>query len=336
MKMRDLFVAIAYVMLSVAVSSCSSESDFRDAVSRFAKGDVKSLNEVEHIFIKCIVKEKYDEKGLALNDSALFRYTDSDIEVLYPEEMSFNYEGKINDIVFSVADEIATYTDGKNIYYISDGDSNIVFTSGDKEDIKSLLIVKEGIVYYLRSNLYIIDVNLKTSKLLLKDVVTSPYKSYYSVIMKKYGDSIIVASGIAGSYHISVVEYPSMNIRVKNVQAASSKNYSDEIELYYIGGTTGNWEVFRMNLLTKNKRSIERMKNITEFVFANNGYFYENAEGLHISGYREKSKTIPVRFQLIGSLAGDCIIKYNNEIYVADSADLLKYGFLMSQLLHNR
>lgn len=330
---RDSCILFICMILLIIGSSCGSEGDIRDAVSRYKKGEEKSFSEVEQILVKTITKEGFEEKGLALNESALFRYSDDDIEVVYPMEMSFSYEGKINDILFTVADECASYTDGKNIYYIEDGDSEIVYTSGDKEDIKSLLIVNDGIIYYLRSNLYKINVHSKRNDLLIKDVVTSPYKHYYSVVLKQYDDCILVVNGIAGSYHISVVKYPSMEICVKNVKAASSKYSLINNDLYYIGGTTGNWDVVKLNLLTKNKNTLERIKSITDFVFTNNAYYYENNEGLHISDYREKSKSIPVRLQLIGSLAGDCIINYNNEIYVVDSPELMKYGLLIRQLL---
>jgi hypothetical protein len=332
--MRSLLAVSACTIIAVFSFSCTSDSEFRDAVSRYKRGDGKSLNAVEQILVANTAKEKYDEKGLALNDSALFRYTDNEIEVLYPEEMSFSYEGKINDIIFFAADNTASYCDGKNIYYIDDGDSEIVFTSGDKEDIKSLLIVNGEIMYYLRSSLYKIDMNSKRSELLIKDIVTSPYKNYYNVIIKKLGDSIVFASGIAGSYHISVAEYPSMKIKMKNIQAASSKYSIIENDLYYIGGTTGNWEIYKLNLQSKNKKSLERMKNITEFAFTSNGYFYENADGLHISNYKEKSRVIPVHIQLIGSITGDCIIKYNNAIHIIDSVELMKYGFIMADLLN--
>lgn len=326
MSVNRAIVIVQLCITALIFPGCNSDADFINALAQYKKQGQGARELLELSFLKMVMIDRFNGRGFAFNNDALFKYDDGEIEVFYPEEVKFQYEGNISDIIFSFNKEFAAYSEGKNIYFVNNGNQEIIFTSGEKEDIKALMFNDGDLLFFFKSELFRYSINMNNCEKLIDTKFNSPYKNYYGTELRKFKKFITVATGIAGSYYLSVLEYHLKEAIITNIKSASSKNIIFNNNIYYIGGTTGNWEVIKIDLMTKKKTGIERIKSITEFAFTEDCYMYENEEGIHVSDYTGNIIHLPFRYKLVGNLINSFILRKDEYIYVAESNKVLKYS----------
>jgi len=331
--MINLRIAIYFLcsIISVILISCGrpSDDDLIDAALRFNKGDEKSNKKLEDLFFRRIEISKIDNKIL-LADSFLFIENDSEIAIKYPIKKTFAAAGKRDFLYITISDDRMAYTDGNSIYCCDD-ETDPLYTSSDN-NIRSLIIIGDEIYFYNKFQLFRVSIKSKENVRIVNESFFPPYKKLFNANFRNAGSLIGISSGIAGSYNISIVDIRKKSIIMSNIQSASSAFAINEDSIWYLGGSTGNWEVTKINLATKNKKIIQKINDINNFVITSNGYVYENNEGIHISNYLNDPINLPLRYRLMG-ICGDTIIMKYDTIILTDFMTINNNALLINKVM---
>ena len=114
------------------------------------------------------------------------------------------------------------------------------------------------------------------------------------------------------------------NVQVKNISASSSKFHIENNNLYYINGTSGNWKIYKYDIIDKSKKHLRTFIDLVDIEFTSKGYAYETSKGLFLSEYHnDKSTRIPFAYDLKGKCNDHVLFKYAKKTYLVDVKSLI-------------
>ena len=146
----------------------------------------------------------------------------------------------------------------------------------------------------------------------------SPYKKYFRSSIFTTDKFITLATGIAGSYYISVFDAISGASIIKNISASSSELNINENYISCVKGGTGNWSVEKYEIPSKKRNRIKSVGKIDNIFIAKDGFITLSGKKYFIENFSGERGIMPQEWNIIGTCRNFVLIEYGKMVYVID------------------
>ncbi len=334
---KILFPILVIAILSLFIS-CIKDHDalLSKAISRYKAGDSTQLYEIEREIALSISIATFDTANLMSHSNIIFTTDRKSLNVLYPFKKKF-FDIPINDdYIFDADDTLFSSTNGIEINFQNDKtDSDRTIAIGnEKNKIKAISIFKEKTIFLFNEKLYEWKNSAGEPEMIFKDLFNAPYAKFYNAIFNKSDKNLGLITGIAGSYYFSLIDVEQKKILIKNLSLSSSRIYFNNETIYFVGGSSGKWELFSYTITDKKKNSIRVFTDLVDIIPAEGGYFFENPKGIWCGGYDENAPVIiPFNIKPFEKCGSYVIIEVNKKYYLSDMKKMLnKINTLKNEL----
>jgi hypothetical protein len=323
-KYKVLGCSLVSVLLLLCRCSLDPESRLNNTIEKYLEKKPGSAQALELEFLNNISIENIEGSNLQSTGNVLYILNENEADIIYPLKRNLAMTDGEGVKLLDFSGDYAVICDGLQ-FSIFDGDGNHRNdeTIGDKKNqVKSLIIIGDDIIYYKNFNLFRYNIINKTNEKLLKESFPPPYANYYKVQLYKKNDLLYILAGLAGSYYFTIVNYATESVVLKNLGMSSSKHCTGTATIRYITGNSGNWELMQYTNNSKKKTSIAKLTDISDIELAVQGYLWENRSGLWAAEYGKDRIRIPFPYQLAGTYKGRVLLKYKDYCYFIDMKKL--------------
>ena len=326
MKKKCLAFECIFMALVALLFSCSldPESRLNSAIERYLEHKPGAVQSLEAEFLDTISIENIKGSDLQSTRTIVYKVDENDADIIYPLKRSLTMNDGEGIKLIDLNGDYIVLSDGLQFcIFDADGDHQNDEIIGDKKNqVKSLIVIGDDIIYYKNFNLYRYSIMHKSSEKLLKESFPPPYENYYKVQLYTKDNLLYILAGLAGSYYYSIVNYETQSVVLKNLGMSSSKHHTDAAAIRYITGNSGNWELMQYMMSAKKRNSIAKLNDIMDIELAVGGYLWENRAGLWAAEYGKERTRIPFPYQLAGTYKGRVLLRYKDYCYFIDMKKL--------------
>jgi len=321
-----MFLVIASALLSCS-PGCSLDPERRlnKAIDRYVAKAPGAERDLADTVMEYISIDSIEGENLESNGKIIYSIEESEIELVYPVDISMIFPGGTEIRQVDMSQEYFAMHDGlKFCIFGEDGDLLREETVGDEKNPVRALVIDDGdLIYYKNSYLYRYRINDMTSSTLIDETFPPPYVSYYTVQLYGINDRLCILAGIAGSYYFSIVNPSTGSIDLKNLKMSSSKHHTGADAIFYIAGSSGNWELIRFSRSAKNKKTIRKFSDIRDIELTPTGCLWENGDGLWVAEYGKEETRVPFAYLIAGKYKGRILLQYGRTCYFIQMDKLL-------------
>jgi hypothetical protein len=189
----------------------------------------------------------------------------------------------------------------------------------------------KNVIYHSEGKIFEFSSDSKKARRMDSGVYHSPYKKFFRSSIFVTDRFITLATGIAGSYYISIFDGVSGSALITNVAASSSELNMGDNDLLYVRGGTGVWAVAKFEISTKKRSQFKGVGKIDNIFIAKDGFITLNGKKYSIEGFNGEQGLIPQDWNIIGVCRNQILIEYGRIVYVIDFPVLLKRVIEMNQ-----
>lgn len=314
--------------VALLVSGCGKtpQQSLEKAIRLYQEGDVAQMGVIRENLLAASAQTAIDANSAASDGRLLYRQGDDQVTVLYPHAGKMTATGMRGITAFDVNDRHMAWTDGDTLHVSGAGLAGMKSAAvGEvKGKVLALAVLDAGVIFYKKNMLYLHDYEQNSATLFLHEEFPVPYARYYTVRLSRWNNLVAVLTGSAGSYYLSLVDTIDRSIPVKNLTLASSKFYVSADTVYYMQGSSGNWELTGYALPGKNKKTVRRFSELSDIDLGAAGYLYDDGRGLKAGGYDGSPEiALPFPYILAGSCGDRILLQYESKIYPVDLTQLL-------------
>ncbi|MBN1495197.1 MAG: hypothetical protein JXA07_00410 [Spirochaetes bacterium] len=308
-----LFLVIASALLPYGLGcSLDPERRLNKAIDRYVAKAPDAERDLADTVMEYISIDSIEGENLESNGKIIYSIEENEIEVVYPVEISMTFPGGSEIRQIDMSEAYFAMHDGlKFCIFGEDGGLLREETVGDdKNPVRALVIDGSDLIYYKNSHLYRYRINDMTTSTLIDETFPPPYLSYYTVQLYAINDRLCILAGIAGSYYFSIVNPSAGSIDLKNLKMSSSKHHAGADAIFYIAGSSGNWELIRFSRGAKNKKTIRKFSDIKDIELTATGCLWENSDGLWAAEYGKEETRVPFTYIIAGKYKGRILLQY--------------------------
>lgn len=322
------FMKIMVLSAAAAVLSCSNspESVYERMLDKYEPGRGGNITLMAEKFLMAFsdMKVNYDE--LFFNKNVILSARGNDIEIIYPESVSIKGDSSISEKI-SFAD-----MNGENIVlgnssgfcvFDKDGDPHTVYKS-EKERIDAVALKDKNIIYLSGGKIFELSCEDKKVKRMDSGEYHPPYKKFFRSTIVVSDRFIALATGIAGSYYISVFDSVSGSSLMKNISASSSELNMHDNNLSYVRGGTGSWSVEKYEVPTKKRTQVRSTGKISNVFIAIDGFITVSSKKNMIESFNGERGVLPQEWNVLGICRNAALIEYGKVVYIIEFPLLLR------------
>jgi len=328
-KCKNLLVHLTvYSVVMFTVSGCnSSESVYERMLSKSEKGKECNITLMAEKFLEAFSDNRIDYNELFFNKSVILSIKNKDIKIIYPEKVSINGDKSISEkISFAdMNDENIVLGNSKGFcIFDKDGDPHTVYKTEKNERIDAVAFKGKNIIYLSEGKISELSYGDKKVRRMDPGEYHSPYKKYFRSSITVSDKYIALATGIAGSYYISIFDTVSGNSLMKNITAASSELNINDNWISYVRGGTGSWSVEKYELPYKKRNQIRGVGKIDNIFIARDGFVTVSGKKCIIESYSGEKGIMPRDWNIIGICRNIVLIEYGQVVYFMDFPVLIR------------
>ncbi|MCP4131584.1 MAG: hypothetical protein GY754_11450 [bacterium] len=314
------------ILLGMTVAfSCTADPDeaFNEAIENLNKGKAGSLLAVEQQFIKQTQVKEFNAQGLLFSGSIMCYRDQNMFDVVYPEKLGIPVVNAGNKIFYDINDKYFISSDEIKVSIVNrKEDQQKIAVLGDKKHpVKALVLCDDSIIYYRNYKVYLFDIRLNKTSLLIANDFKPKYKNY-NVTLRRKGKTLAVLIGIGGDHSLSLIDIHEKKIKIEKIAAASSRIFLAEEYVLYVMGSSGKWTITKFTIPDKQKWFLNKLKDIRDIVLLEKGFLLEDRKGLWAMDYKNKKKYLPFKYELKGKSCGNILFNYKNTIHLVDISTL--------------
>jgi hypothetical protein len=332
--MRGIKSAVSLIALILfGVISCTPgyEKDISKGIQLCQKGDLqKGMRSIERGLIEYTTIETFNISSINYNETVLYSRNEK-LSILYPVEFDAHgtVQGGTYRIYYHAASDRMVIGHNVNIdIYSGDGThiTRIDLKSHDVKNIKSLIINGNDLILYHDGLLSSFSLDTLKRNNFVEGKFSPPFKGLsYNVIMRDTKNIIAIIVGIAGTYHLSIINSIDKSVMIRNMSISSSRLYLDEKYIYYIAGTSGSWFLERMSLSSEEKKKLHKFEDLVDVHFFQGGMIVEKREGPWIVDLNGgKAIRFPVSASVVAVIDDHLLMKGEKKYYLIDTKKLLQ------------
>ena len=297
----------------------SPDASLAEAVEKYFKGDPDSLRRIERAFIRKISKENFNASGFFCVDDTLCKKKNRSIRIKYPFERDISSDVLNQLSSFYVGDEFAAASDGLviEIYNLRGGIIHTLTPEVKNKKVLALSGYGTRLLYYAGDTVYFFDLRTNARGQLLKETFSPPNQVSMSVSLVRKGDTLLILTGAAGLYHMSLVNLSNIRVVEKNIQVSSSKIFINREFVSYLSGGSGEWRLVRFIPATREIKLIRTFDDIIDIELLERGFVVENKKGISFSDYNSTLGVV-FAYRLFGRVNDEVLLKYDDRIYAAE------------------
>lgn len=173
------------------------------------------------------------------------------------------------------------------------------------------------VYFYAERQVYRIAPGQEEPELLLEKKFIPPYKKYYHVDMEVGGSNLALSLGIAGTYHIHIIDTSARTVLIESIASASSRFDLENNTLYYIHGTSGKWTLGTYAIDTKEKKAIRNYSKLQDIFIFSDYAIVRKEEGIEITDHTSDTPIhIPFYYRIKGKLMQYALLEYGNSLFL--------------------
>ncbi len=329
MKINEKFIILITIIAAVLfTASCNSpESVYERMLGKYEDGKGGNISLMAEKFLMAYSDNKVNYDNLFFNKSLILYINNNDIEIIYPDKISIKGDKSIGENI-SFAD-----MNGENIVlgnnkgfcvFDKDGDPHTVYKSDKKDRIDAVSLKSKNTVYLSEGKVFELSNSDKKVKRMDSGEYHSPNKKYFRSTMYASEKFIVLATGIAGSYYISIFDSVSGTPVMKNISASSLELNMNDNNLSYVRGGTGSWSVEKYEIPTKKRNQVKGVGKIDNIFIARDGFITLSGKKYLIESFAGEKGIMPQDWNIIGICRNAVLIEYSKIVYIIEFPVLLE------------
>ncbi len=322
---------IALIVLGSISCTPGYEKDISKGIQLCQKGDLqKGMRSIERGIIDYATIEVFNTPFINFNETVLYSRNEK-LSILYP--VMFDYHGNIQGNTYgiyyhAVSDRLVIGNTVNIDIYGGDGTriSSIDLKSHDVKNIKSFIINGNDLILYHDGSLSSFSLDTLQRNDFVEGKFSPPFKGLsYNVIMRAAKNIVAITVGIAGSYHLSIIDSMDKSVMIRNMSVSSSRLYLNEKYIYYITGTSGSWFVERMSLSSEEKKKLHKFEDLVDIHFFQGGMILEKREGPWIVDLNSgRAIRLSLSARVMAVIDDNVLMKGEKKYYLIDVKKLLQ------------
>lgn len=324
---KALLLVTGLVIISALSCSNSPESVYERMLDKYQEGKGGNITLMAEKFLMAFSDCRVDYNNLFFNKSVILSVKGNDIRIIYPEKVSFSGDKSLaENIVFAdMNGENIVLGNSKGFCVFSKGGNpHTVFKSEKNERIDAVSLEENNIIYLSEGKMIEMSYGDKKIRRMDSGEYHPPYRKYFRssiVVSEKY---IILATGIAGSYYISIFDLAGGNSLMKNIPASAIEFNINDNYLSYIKGGTGNWSVEKYEIPTKKRSQARSIGKINNVFIARDGFITISGKNNLIESFTGERGIMPAEWNILGICRNEVLIEYGKVAYILDFTVLMK------------
>jgi hypothetical protein len=333
-KMTAFLLLISALLFYSFSCSNSPEAVYERMLDKYDDGKEGNISLLSEKFLMAFSGFQTDYDSLFFNKSVIISVKGENIEILYPENVSVKGDQSISEnITFADMNENSIVLGNNKGFCVfdKDGDPHTVYRAEKNDRIDAVALKDKNVIYHSEGKIFEFSSDSKKARRMDSGVYHSPYKKFFRSSIFVTDRFITLATGIAGSYYISIFDGVSGSALITNVAASSSELNMGDNDLLYVRGGTGVWAVAKFEISTKKRSQFKGVGKIDNIFIAKDGFITLNGKKYSIEGFNGEQGLIPQDWNIIGVCRNQILIEYGRIVYVIDFPVLLKRVIEMNQ-----
>jgi hypothetical protein len=321
LKASALFIIISVLLLFPLSCSNSPEAVYERMLDRYEAGKEGNIALMSEKFLLAFSDFQAGYDTLFFNKSVILSVKGEDIEILYPDSVSVKGDKSIGDnITFADMNEkniVLGNSKGFCVFDI-DGDPHTIYKTEKNDRIDAVALKDKNVIYHSEGKIFELSSESKKVRRMDSGEYHSPYKKFFRSSIFVTDRFITLATGIAGSYYISIFDGSSGSSLVKNVSASSSELNMGDNDLLYVRGGTGVWAVAKFEISTKKRSDFKGVGKIDNIFIAKDGFITTSGKNFNIENFSGEQGVIPQDWNILGVCRNKVLVEYGRIVYVID------------------
>ncbi|MCU0845089.1 MAG: hypothetical protein MUC76_09210 [Spirochaetes bacterium] len=328
MKRPAIASMIASVLSGMIAFSCadSGEESLRRAVVLYKKGPSSStIAGIGNAILTMSESGSFKRPFPAESADTLILRDKSGTSIVFPFNRTIDGGEDTAILMASLPDRTvaAAVADGLVLYTGRSGKSIVhspmspVRAAGRLDEDGILFLTGNGLFRYSRSK----DT---AEPFLAGDKFPPPFQGgFYRASLIPSRDRVLVVTGIAGRYNMSLISTTGPSVIFKNRQVASPRLAFTESGVIYVTGTPGAWTVAETSLDGKSTRTLLKLSDLSDIALFPRGILYEENETIRaLPRGTDTPRTLPFGWRLAGQAGFSALVEHDDKLYVLDAAKL--------------
>jgi hypothetical protein len=314
-----------FITLSISCSN-SPESVYKRMLDKYENGKNGNITLMAEKFLQAFSLFQVNNDDIFFNKSLILSIQGNHIKIVLPEKINLKGDKSISEnIMFADInnDNIMLGNNKGFCVFDKDGDPHTVFKTEKKDKIDAIALKNKNVVYLSQGKIFEMSPGDKKVKRMDSGEYHSPYKKYFRSSLITSEKYIALATGIAGSYYISVFDGINGLSIVKNIAASSSELNINGNSLSYVKGGTGNWSVEKYEIPSKKRNHVKGVGKIDNIFIAKDGFITLSGKKYSIENFSGEKGIMPHEWNIIGTCRNTVLIEYGKIVYVIDFSLLL-------------
>lgn len=315
--------------VSLIFVSCSNspKAVYERMLNKYQEGKEGNITLIAEKFLMAFSFKNIEYDSLFFNKSLILSIKGNHIEIMYPDNVSIKGDNSIgNNISFADINKknIVLGNNKGFCVFDKDGDPHTVYKSEKKERLDAIALRDRNVIYYSTGKVFELPYGEKKVKRMDSGEYFSPYKKYFRSSIFVNDKYIILSTGIAGSYYISVFDALNGSSLMKNISASSFELNINENNLTYVRGGTGSWSVEKYDILSKKRSQVKGVGKIDNIFIAKDGFVTVSGKKYFIESFTGEREILPQEWNIIGICRNAVLIEYGKTAYMIDFPLLLQ------------
>jgi hypothetical protein len=315
------------IILLVCIScNVDYQANINNAIRKYKSGDIAALKIIESDLLLKNSVQIYPNHGLVISKECLYTQSGSNINILYPKELSFENSDVIKPKIISFSDDVLCVYNNNGISILGQNSDEKLYNFQIKNfSIKGLLATNNGFLYFQNFKIYSFNLKNKTNSVLFTDEFRPPYEKFYNASFYKADQKLFIIIGSAGLYNLNIVDLNSKNVSLKNFQISSSKIHIKNDQFIYVKtNSQGKYEIRSYIFNSKKAILLNTLSSIADIELFDSEYFALKNNKLLICEYDNECPPISLNYNLIGKVLNYAVIQYLDKIFLVNSSALSK------------
>lgn len=319
-----LLAALSFVPMSCLNSPESVYERMLDKYADKREGNITLMAE-KFLIAFSEFNVKYDE--LFFNKSVILTINGDRINLLYPEKEKISGDRSIGgNVTFADMNKhLIILGNGTGFcVFDDDGDPQTIYKPEKKERIDAVAIKGKNIIYLSEGRVF--EMSPADKKIARTDPgeYHPSYRKFFRSTLTVSEKFTVLATGIAGSYYLSVFDNITGRSVMKNITSSSTELIMTENDLIYVRGGTGSWSIEKYEIQSKKRSQVKSVGKIDNIFIAVDGFITISGKKYYIESFSGEKGVMPGDWNIIGACRNIVLVEYGKTVYMMEFPLLLK------------
>ncbi len=326
MNIKAIAMAVVIIMSAILCTGCTpdSEKNIQAGIEAYKNGAGKKARQLleKGLVLSSKVSETEETWRCGCSDNTIYRCGDQ-LQFLAGHDRKIPCPGVVEDVAIRQQPMQAAVTDRDSIFIYHDGE--LVKTVEHDDDILSITMDTGNVYFYSAKKIYRYTLEDDTSSPVVDASFSPPSElKEYKSCLHMHGNRLILTVGIAGIYHISVINLKNGDITIHNQRIATWKIHTVDDGMYVVSGSTGSWTLKKISYSGKTIENINTFPVLHDIHMVKGMYLVNTPDGTFFSYYEKPMHFFPFTFNIQCATPGYLLISGKKSSYLLNQEEMRK------------